>query len=64
MCQVHEYLDSTMKLLSLCIPGLHRIMTTHQVHEYPDSTISKISTILKWQTTTTLNRKLLEKQRA
>jgi len=38
MPQVREYVDSTMKLFSLCIPGLHRIMTMHQVREYPDST--------------------------
>jgi len=45
------------------IPGLHRITDMHQVHEYPDSSISKILTILKWQMTTILNRKLLEKQK-
>ena len=38
-------------------------MDTHQVCEYLDSTISKVLTTLKWQSITTLNRKLLEKQR-
>ena len=33
------------------------------VREYPDSTISKVLTVLKWRMITTLNRKLLEKQR-
>ena len=33
------------------------------VREYPFSTISKVLSILKWQIITTLNRKLLEKQR-
>ena len=41
------------------IPVLHHITDTHQVHEYLDSSIS----ILKWRMTTTLKRKLLEKQR-
>ena len=45
------------------IPELHHITNTHQVHKYPDSSISKVLTILKWQMTTTLKRKLLEKQR-
>ena len=34
-----------------------------QVRKYLDSTISKVLTALKWWMTTTLNRKLLEKQR-
>ena len=44
------------------MPGLHRIkfMDTRQVREYPDSTVL---TVLKWRMITTLNRKLLEKQR-
>ena len=48
--------------ISLCMPRLHRIkiMDTHQIHEYPDSTVL---TVLKWRMITTLNRKLLEKQR-
>ena len=48
--------------IPLCMPGLHRfkIMDTRQVCEYPDSTVL---TILKWRMITTLNRKLLEKQR-
>ena len=33
------------------------------VREYPDSSISKVLTVLKWRMITTLNRKLLEKQR-
>ena len=33
------------------------------VREYPDSTISKVLTVLKWRIMTTLNRKLLEKQK-
>ena len=36
---------------------------TCQVCEYPDSTTSKALVILKWQTITTLNMKLLKKQR-
>ena len=35
-------------------------MEMRQVHEHPDSTIS---TALKWRMITTLNRKLVEKQR-
>ena len=38
-------------------------MDTCQAHEYLESTISKVLTILKWRMITTLNRKLLEKQR-
>ena len=38
-------------------------MEMHQVHEYLNSSISKVSTILKWQMTTMLKRKLLEMQR-
>ena len=38
-------------------------MDTCQVHEYPDSSISNVLTALKWRMITTLNRKLLEKQR-
>ena len=34
-----------------------------QIRKYPDTTISKVLTVLKWRMTTTLNRKLLEKQR-
>ena len=34
-----------------------------QVCEHPDSTISKVLTVIKWRMITTLNRKLLEKQR-
>ena len=45
------------------MPGLHRVIDTRQIREYPDSTISMVLTILKWQMSTTLNRKLLEKQR-
>ena len=33
------------------------------VREYPDSSMSKVLTVLKWRMITTLNRKLLEKQR-
>ena len=44
---------------SLCMPGL-QIMDTHQVREYQDSTVL---TVLIWQMITTLNRKLLGKQR-
>ena len=33
------------------------------LREYPDSSISKVLTVLKWRMITTLNRKLLEKQR-
>ena len=32
-------------------------------HKYPDSNIFKVLTILKWRMITTLNRKLLKKQR-
>ena len=45
------------------MPGLHRVIDTCQIREYPDSTISKVLTVLKWRMITTLNRKLLEKQR-
>ena len=45
------------------MPGLHHVMNMGQVQEYPDFTISKVLTILKWWIMTTLNRKLLEKQR-
>ena len=45
------------------MPGLHCVIDTRQIWEYPDSTISKVLTILKWRMITTLNRKLLEKQR-
>ena len=45
------------------MPRLHRITDTRQVHKYPDSTLSKVLTVLKWRMITTLNRKLLEKQR-
>ena len=45
------------------IPRLHLIMDMRQAHKYPDSTISKVLSVLKWWTITTLNRKLLEKQR-
>ena len=45
------------------MPGLHRVIDTGQIREYPDSTISKVLTVLKWRMITTLNRKLLEKQR-
>ena len=45
------------------MPGLHRVIDMRQIREYPDSTISKVLTILKWRMITTLNRKLLEKQR-
>ena len=45
------------------IPKLHCIMNMRQVRKHPDSTISKVWTVLKWQMITTLNRKLLEKQR-
>ena len=38
-------------------------MDTHQVCEYLDSTISKELTILRWWMITTLDRKLLGKQR-
>ena len=38
-------------------------MDMRQVREYPDSSISKVLTVLKWRLITTLNRKLLEKQR-
>jgi len=43
------------------IAGLHRTMNMREVHEYPDST--KVLNVIKWQMITTLNRKLLEKQR-
>ena len=43
--------------------GLHRVIDTCQIHKYLDSTISKVLTVLKWWMITTLNRKLLEKQR-
>ena len=45
------------------MPGLHHVMNMGQVQEYPDFIISKVLTILKWWIMTTLNRKLLEKQR-
>ena len=48
------------------IPGLHRIqniMDMRQVRKHLDSKISKVLTIIKWRIITTLNRKLLEKQR-
>ena len=45
------------------MPELHRVIDTRQIREYPDSTISKVLTVLKWRMITTLNRKLLEKQR-
>ena len=45
------------------MPGLHCVIDTRQIWEYLDSTISKVLTILKWRMITTLNRKLLEKQR-
>ena len=45
------------------MPRLYRITDTHQVYKYPDSTLSKVLTVLKWRMITTLNRKLLEKQR-
>ena len=38
-------------------------MDMRQVREYPDSNIFKALTVLKWRMITTLNRKLLEKQR-
>ena len=38
-------------------------MDNTSVREYPDSSISKVLTVLKWRMITTLNRKLLEKQR-
>ena len=45
------------------MPRLHRIkiVDTRQVRKYLDSTVL---TILRWRMITTLNRKLLEKQRA
>jgi len=43
--------------------GLHRVIDTRQICEYLDSTISKVLTVLKRRMITTLNRKLLEKQR-
>ena len=45
------------------MPRLHHIIDTCQIREYPDSTISNVLTILNWLMITTLNRKLLEKQR-
>ena len=36
-------------------------MNMRQAHKYPDST--KVLTVIKWQMFTTLNKKLLEKQR-
>ena len=38
-------------------------MDMRHVREYLDSSMSKVLTVLKWRTITTLNRKLLEKQR-
>ena len=38
-------------------------MDVRQVCKHPDSTISNVLTVIKWQMITTLNRKLLEKQR-
>ena len=45
------------------MPRLHFVIDMRQIHKYPDSTISKVLTVLKWRMITTLNRKLLEKQR-
>ena len=45
------------------MPRLHFVSDMRQIHKYPDSTISKVLTVLKWRMITTLNRKLLEKQR-
>ena len=59
-------LVSTMKLLRGNLIAYTRTPPYHdirQVRECPDSTISKVSTVLKWRMITTLNRKLLEKQR-
>ena len=38
-------------------------MDMRHVREYLDSSMSKVLTVLKWRTITTLNRKLMEKQR-
>ena len=45
------------------MPGLHHVIDMCQIHEYLDSTMSKVLPVLEWRMITTLNRKLLEKQR-